>query len=65
MGLDPAERRAIEAAVAALRQAMAGGDYKLIRARIDDLNQATVALAERMMNRALATALQGKRVAEV
>ena len=65
VGLDPAERRAIEAAVAALRQAMAGGDYKLIRARIDDLNQATVALAERMMNRALATALQGKRVAEV
>src|SRR5438128_175522 len=46
VGLDPAERRAIEAAVAALRQAMAGGDYKLIRARIDDLNQATVALAE-------------------
>ena len=65
VGLDPAERRAIEAAVAALRQAMAGGDYKLIRARIDELNQATVALAERMMNRALATALQGKRVAEV
>jgi len=65
VGLDPAERRAIEAAVAALRQAMAGGDYKLIRARIDEVNQATVALAERMMNRALATALQGKRVAEV
>src|SRR5712664_81721 len=65
VGLDPAERRAIEAAVAALRQAMAGGDYKLIRARIDDLNQATVALAERMMNRALATALQRERVAEV
>ena len=65
VGLDPAERRVIEAAAAALRQAMAGGDYKLIRARIDDLNQATVALAERMMNRALATALQGKRVAEV
>ena len=65
VGLDPAERRAIEAAVAAVRQAMAGGDYKLIRARIDELNQATVALAERMMNRALATALQGKRVAEV
>ncbi|PYU34794.1 MAG: molecular chaperone DnaK [Acidobacteria bacterium] len=65
VGLDPAERRAIEAGVAALRQAMADGDYKLIRTRIDELNQATVPLAERMMNRALATALQGKRVAEV
>jgi len=65
VGLGPAERRAIEAGVAALRQAMADGDYKLIRTRIDELNQATVPLAERMMNRALATALQGKRVAEV
>ncbi|MBI3669150.1 MAG: molecular chaperone DnaK [Acidobacteria bacterium] len=63
--LDPAERRAIDAAVAALRQAMAGSDYKLVRTRIDELNQATMRLAELMMNRALATALEGKRVAEV
>jgi Fe-S protein assembly chaperone HscA len=59
------ERGAIEAAAAALRESMAGSDYKLVRARIDELNQATLALAERMMNRALATALQGKRVEEV
>ena len=63
--LDPAERRAIDAAVAALREAMTGRDYKLIRARLDELNQATLPLAERMMNRALATALEGKRVDEV
>ena len=63
--LDPAERRAIKAATAALRQAMAGSDYKLIRARIDELNQATMRLAEMMMNRALATALEGKRLEDV
>jgi len=60
-----AERETIEAAVAAVRESMAGSDYKLIRARIDALNQATLPLAERMMNRALATALEGKRVEDV
>ncbi len=63
--LDPVERRAIEAAASALRQAMAGSDYKLVRARMDELNQATLPLAERIMNRALATALEGKRLEEV
>ncbi len=63
--LDPAERRAIDAAGAALRKAMASTDYKLVRARIDELNQATLPLAERLMNRALAAALEGKRLDEV
>ncbi len=63
--LEPAERRAIDAAVAALRQALAGTDYKLVHTRIDELNQATMRLAELMMNRALAAALEGKRVEEV
>ncbi len=64
-GLEPAERRAIDAAVAALREAVAGSDYKLIRARMHELNQATLPLAERMMHRALAAALEGKRLEEV
>ncbi len=64
-GLDPDERRKIDAAVAALRAAMAGSDYKLVRGRIDELNQATLHLAETVMNRALATALEGRRVADV
>jgi Fe-S protein assembly chaperone HscA len=59
------ERRAIDAAVAALRAAMAGADYKLIRARTDELNQATMPLAERMMNRAVEAAVKGKRLDEV
>jgi Fe-S protein assembly chaperone HscA len=59
------ERAAMDRGVAALRQAMAGADYKLIRARIDELNRATLPLAERMMNRALETALEGRRLDEV
>ncbi len=59
------EQRAIDGAVAALRQAIAGRDYKLIRARLDELNAATTPLAERIMNRALATALEGKQLEKV
>jgi molecular chaperone DnaK len=59
------ERKKINAAISLLRAAMAGADYKLIRARVDALNQATMPLAEQMMNRALATALEGKRLEEV
>ena len=59
------ERRAAQDAVAALREALAGSDYKRIRAFIDVLNQASTPLAERMMNRALATALEGKKLGEV
>jgi len=59
------ERRAIDGAVAALREAVAGRDYKLVRQFVDVLNQATTPLAERMMNRALATAFEGKQLDKV
>jgi molecular chaperone DnaK len=51
------ERRAIEAAVAALRRALAGQDRDAIRERTTELNQATEPLAERMMDAALRGAL--------
>jgi Fe-S protein assembly chaperone HscA len=54
------ERRAIEKVAALLREAIAGSDYKLIRVRVDELNAITTPLAERIMNGALATALEGK-----
>ncbi len=63
--LVPAERAKIEAAIQALREAVAGEDYRLMRARTDELNQATLRLAELVMNRALETALKGRRVDEV
>ncbi len=63
--LPEAERQAIAAAEAALRQAIAEGDYRRIRARTEDLNRATAPLAERVMNRALASAVAGKRLSQV
>jgi len=60
--LDANEREHIVAVADALRQAMTGGDYKLIRSRMDELNQVTTHLAELVMNQAMQTALEGKRV---
>src|SRR5277367_2029132 len=59
------ERAAIDASVAALKESAAGTDYKIIRKRIDELNHATEHLAELMMNSAVSSALQGKKLAEV
>jgi molecular chaperone DnaK (HSP70) len=59
------ERAAIDAAVAALKESVSGSDYKLIRKRIDELNNATMRLAELVMNSAVSTALQGRKLAEV
>jgi len=63
--LPHAERENIDATVAALKESVTGSDYKLIRKRIDDLNQATMHLAELVMNSAVSTALQGRKLAEV
>jgi molecular chaperone DnaK (HSP70) len=63
--LPHAERENIDATVAALKESVSGSDYKLIRKRIDDLNQATMHLAELVMNSAVSTALQGRKLAEV
>jgi len=59
------ERVKIDVAVAALKESAVGNDYKLIRKRIDELNQATQNLAEIVMNSAISTALKGKSVGEV
>ena len=60
-----AERSSIEAAVGSVKEAAAGTDYKLIRKRIDELNHATEHLAELLMNSAVSTALEGRKLAEV
>jgi molecular chaperone DnaK (HSP70) len=59
------ERAAIDQSVAVLAESVAGNDYKLIRKRIDELNQATTHLAELIMNGAVSTALEGRKLAEV
>jgi molecular chaperone DnaK len=55
----------IAASVTALKDAAAGSDYKLIRKRIDELNHGTEHLAELLMNSAVSTALEGRKLAEV
>jgi molecular chaperone DnaK len=63
--LSAEERGKIEASVAAVKEAVAGTDYKLARKRIDELNHATEHLAELLMNSAVSSALEGRKLAEV
>jgi Fe-S protein assembly chaperone HscA len=63
--LSKEEQAAIAESTAQLRAAMAGTDYKLIRKQIDELNEATMHLAEILLNSALQTAVQGKRLEDV
>ena len=59
------ERQSIDEARKALTEALSGGDHKLIRARLDKLNEVTQRLAEVLMNSALQAAVQGKKADEV
>lgn len=60
--LEPGEKDAIEAACTDLEAAARGDDPGRIHARIDALDDATKAFAARRMNRAIARAIEGKRV---
>ena len=60
--LEPGERARIEAACAALDEATRGEDPGRIHGRIEDLDAATKAFAGRRMNRAIARAIEGRRV---
>jgi molecular chaperone DnaK (HSP70) len=63
--LSAPERAKIDNCMAALNEAVQESDYKLIRRQIDELNHATERLAELLMNSAVQSALQGKKLAEV
>jgi molecular chaperone DnaK (HSP70) len=63
--LSAPERAKVDLSVAALKEAVKGTDYKRIRQQMDDLNHATEHLAELVMNSALQSALEGKKIAEV
>jgi Fe-S protein assembly chaperone HscA len=54
------ERSRVETAEQALMQVKEGDDYHAIRGAIDELNQATMRLAELMMDSAVSVALKGK-----
>jgi len=65
VNLSAPERAKIDVCVTALKEASQGSDYKQIRRQIDELNHATEHLAELLMNSALQSALEGKKLAEV
>jgi molecular chaperone DnaK len=56
------DRAAIDRAIAELRLAYHSDDHLLIRDQIEKLNQATMALAEAIMNEAVGKALKGTNV---
>jgi Fe-S protein assembly chaperone HscA len=62
LGLSGEERAAVEMAVNHLLLVYHGRDHLLIRAKIDELNQATMKLAETMMNTAVQSALRGTKI---
>jgi len=63
--LEAGERKAIEAALDALAEALRGESASLVQTRIEDLDDATHAWAGRRMNRAIAKAIEGKVVDDV
>lgn len=60
--LPEAERSAIDRAISQLRLAYHSDDHLLIRNQIEQLNQATMALAEAIMNAAVGKALKGTNI---
>src|SRR5580704_5722073 len=59
LALTGEERQAITDAVSRVQQAYQAQDHNVIRAEIERLNEVTHALAERMMNTAVSSALKG------
>lgn len=63
--LEPGERERIEAALVHVDEAAKADDPRKIQLRIEDLDEATKAFAERRMNRAIAMAIEGQRLEQV
>ncbi len=60
--LQPGDRTRIEQACAALEEAARGDSASLMHTRFEAVDQATKAFAARRMNRAIARAIEGRRV---
>ncbi|MGH9650635.1 MAG: Hsp70 family protein, partial [Terriglobales bacterium] len=63
--LSSAERKQIGKLAAGLKKVSAGEDYRAIRDGIEKLNQATLRLAELMMDSAVSSALKGKTMEQM
>ena len=63
--VEPEERPRIDAAVKALREAVAGEDPRVIAARVEELDHVSKPFAGRRMDRSIARALAGRAVGEL
>ncbi len=63
--LDPGTRQRIEAAAEAVRQAMQGDGGDRLQQALDELNRATLPLAERLMNAVVRATLKDRALEEV
>jgi molecular chaperone HscA len=59
------ERAALDAALATLAAAREGRDHRALKSAVESLNRASEAFASRRMDRAVASALGGRRVDEI
>jgi Fe-S protein assembly chaperone HscA len=62
--IDEEEKREIEEALASVREAVKGEDRHLIQARLDQLNEGTMHLAETLMNSTLKAAVKDHKIDE-
>ncbi|HEY5593828.1 MAG TPA: molecular chaperone DnaK [Nitrospiria bacterium] len=63
--IDPEERSRIQERIMALKKATEGDNHRLIRERIDQLDKATVHLAECLMDSTLQSGLKDKKLSEL
>jgi Fe-S protein assembly chaperone HscA len=63
--LTPKQRRRVEAAKAGVREAMQGDSGDVLHAALDELNRATLPLAERLMNAVVRTTLKDRQLEQV
>ena len=59
------QRQRIEAAMAWTRQAMLAGEPERLHGALDELNKATLPLAERIMNKVTTAALRDRKMEEI
>jgi molecular chaperone DnaK (HSP70) len=63
--IEPEERNRIQEQITALKKAMEGDNHRLIRERIDQLDKATIHLAECLMDSTLQSGLKDKKLSEL
>lgn len=64
-GLRPTDAGPVDAGVAALKEAMAGTNHRLIEDRTQKLDEMSAEFAVRRMNKSISEALEGQRADDI